>query len=175
MNRAGAPSCRGNFLVIVPLCCGLLADGTAYCWGRNDFGQLGDGSSSAFSSAPVAVGGALKFPSATVGSHHARGISVAGDAYCWGRNSEGALGPDVERIRYLFGIGDRVEWFRGLESHYGVLICEPFAHGALHRTLPSWSRKTSDPGARTSSASSVELISANRPLERQSPRPVQPC
>lgn len=73
--------------------CGVVSDGFAYCWGRNDFGQLGNGSADPFSATPVQVGdGTLKFLSVSVGSHHACGVSEDGDAYCWGRNSEGALG-----------------------------------------------------------------------------------
>lgn len=73
--------------------CGVATDGFAYCWGRNDFGQIGNGSADAFLAMPVQVGdGTLMFQSVSVGSHHACGISTEGDAYCWGRNSEGALG-----------------------------------------------------------------------------------
>ena len=35
----------------------LLSDGTARCWGYDDFGQLGDGTSTAYRLTPVAVSG----------------------------------------------------------------------------------------------------------------------
>ena len=42
--------------------CGLTAAGRAYCWGRNNSGQLGDGST-IDRPLPVAVGGGLTFAS----------------------------------------------------------------------------------------------------------------
>ena len=49
--------------------CGLTADGSAWCWGSNAFGQLGNGSSSA-SNAPVAVATAERFTRIVAGQAH---------------------------------------------------------------------------------------------------------
>ncbi|HXT18481.1 MAG TPA: hypothetical protein VN706_22830 [Gemmatimonadaceae bacterium] len=76
--------------------CGLATDGTAYCWGNNFSGQLGDGTSS-FHLSPTAVVTNQKFTllRATRANDifsHTCGITGPGDVYCWGLNSHGELG-----------------------------------------------------------------------------------
>ncbi|RIJ69891.1 hypothetical protein D1871_20580 [Nakamurella silvestris] len=73
--------------------CGLAA-GVAYCWGDNQFGQLGSGpGDSVLAPEPVdaaALKGAL-VTSITVGGGHAC-LLAGGEAYCWGNNVLGELG-----------------------------------------------------------------------------------
>jgi alpha-tubulin suppressor-like RCC1 family protein len=71
--------------------CALTSDGTAYCWGNNGYGQLGDNSTTS-QSAPVQVAGGLKFVGIDAGAAHTCAVTSAGDAYCWGRNDRGQLG-----------------------------------------------------------------------------------
>jgi alpha-tubulin suppressor-like RCC1 family protein len=71
--------------------CGLTSDGTAYCWGNNASGQLGDNSTTS-RNAPVPVATGLKFVSIDAGAAHTCAVTSAGEAYCWGRNNRGQLG-----------------------------------------------------------------------------------
>jgi alpha-tubulin suppressor-like RCC1 family protein/pimeloyl-ACP methyl ester carboxylesterase len=72
--------------------CGITTLGaTAYCWGYNGQGALGDGST-ANRSGPVAVVGALSFLSIDVGAFHSCARTPTSEAFCWGRNTEGQLG-----------------------------------------------------------------------------------
>src|SRR5437667_28400 len=71
--------------------CAVAADSTAYCWGGNDAGQLGNGSGSN-AEQPVAVMGSIKFAAVTVGFSHSCGWTGTGDAYCWGDNTWGQIG-----------------------------------------------------------------------------------
>ena len=71
--------------------CGLTSTGSAYCWGWNLQGELGDGSNNPTSSA-TAVSGGLVFASLTVGNEHTCGITTGGATYCWGTNAYGQLG-----------------------------------------------------------------------------------
>lgn len=78
--------------------CGLDADGLAYCWGHNRFGQLGNGSTISVAE-PVPVVGGLIFSSLDAGAVHTCGLTASGTAYCWGYNRWGQLGeqaPDEE-------------------------------------------------------------------------------
>jgi alpha-tubulin suppressor-like RCC1 family protein len=70
--------------------CGLTTDGTAYCWGGNQAGQLGD-SSTIGKPQPVPVYGGHVFVQIAVGSHHTCALKSDGAAFCWGAN-DGELG-----------------------------------------------------------------------------------
>ncbi|HUP76025.1 MAG TPA: hypothetical protein VM282_23530 [Acidimicrobiales bacterium] len=82
--------------------CGLTtADGTAWCWGNNTFGQLGDGKkSNAGQREPSTVTGGLKFAALALGRTHTCGLIADGSAHCWGSNAQGQLGDGsvVERL-----------------------------------------------------------------------------
>jgi alpha-tubulin suppressor-like RCC1 family protein len=71
--------------------CALTDDGTAYCWGRNDVGQLGDGSSDD-RPLPTPVDTELRFAALSAGGEHTCGLTADGTAYCWGMGAGGALG-----------------------------------------------------------------------------------
>ena len=71
--------------------CGLTATGDTYCWGFNDFGQLGDGTTTG-SLTPVLVSGGIRFSSISTNGGHTCGVTSVGDAYCWGENFRGQLG-----------------------------------------------------------------------------------
>ncbi len=93
--------------------CGLAASEQMYCWGRNDQGQIGDGTTdNRFS--PVSVSGDLTFRALGGGDAFMCGITTDGSTWCWGSNLSGELGdpalpsqstpvqveglPDLERI-----------------------------------------------------------------------------
>ncbi|UCG87678.1 MAG: hypothetical protein JSW71_03780 [Gemmatimonadota bacterium] len=71
--------------------CALLADGSAYCWGRNAGGRLGDGTVED-RSMPTSVSTTLRFTAIAVGQGHSCGLTSGGVAHCWGRNGYGQLG-----------------------------------------------------------------------------------
>lgn len=72
--------------------CGLNAQGRAFCWGRDYYGQLGNGSSTANPRVPGAVEGGLAFWSIDAGHEHTCAIASTGRAYCWGLGAQGQLG-----------------------------------------------------------------------------------
>lgn len=73
--------------------CGIVATGAAYCWGANDWGQLGD-STTTNRPAPVAVKGGLAFAAISTAHSHSCALTADGSAYCWGANAAGTLGTD---------------------------------------------------------------------------------
>jgi alpha-tubulin suppressor-like RCC1 family protein len=73
--------------------CGVVTDGMTYCWGRNSYGQLGNGNY-ATSLSPALVSGGLSFASLAVGDGHSCGLTAAGVAYCWGSSQYGQRGDD---------------------------------------------------------------------------------
>lgn len=71
--------------------CALTADSTAWCWGANDHGQLGDGTTQN-RPLPTPLPSALHFASLSLGAQHSCGRTGAGAVYCWGANDSGQFG-----------------------------------------------------------------------------------
>jgi len=72
--------------------CGVTPLGAAYCWGFNNLGQLGNGTTMD-SATPVAISGGLTFAALSAGGGtYTCGITTGAAAYCWGDNSSGQLG-----------------------------------------------------------------------------------
>ena len=78
--------------------CGLTAAGAAYCWGSNESGQVGDGTTQ-IRQVPTAVSGGHAFTTLSAGRDHTCGVTDAGVAYCWGRNTYGQLGDGTTTAR----------------------------------------------------------------------------
>ena len=73
--------------------CAVSLSAAAYCWGRGDDGQIGNGSTSQEGNeAPQLVSGGLTWASVSAGFVHSCGVTTDSLAYCWGNNFAGALG-----------------------------------------------------------------------------------
>jgi alpha-tubulin suppressor-like RCC1 family protein len=87
--------------------CGLTVEGTLYCWGSNQWGQLGTseplercldhphgGAPIHYpcSAVPVRVDSPVRFTDFTVGRYLTCAVAEDGRAFCWGTNSRGLLG-----------------------------------------------------------------------------------
>jgi alpha-tubulin suppressor-like RCC1 family protein len=74
----------------------VVSSGEVYCWGRNDYGQLGRGTTNTTANPfPQRVGGALSSRTVTritTGGNHACALTTANEMYCWGANDRGQLG-----------------------------------------------------------------------------------
>ncbi len=84
--RAVYGSPNGNFF------CALTTDAKVACWGRNDQGQNGSGSSSATVATPTLVSGLSGVQQVAVGLDHACALLQDGATWCWGDNQYGQLG-----------------------------------------------------------------------------------
>jgi alpha-tubulin suppressor-like RCC1 family protein/outer membrane protein OmpA-like peptidoglycan-associated protein len=70
--------------------CALLTTGTMKCWGKNEFGQLGDRTKTD-SGSPVDVSG-LSGVTGIATAMHSTCAVIGGGVKCWGRNADGELG-----------------------------------------------------------------------------------
>lgn len=72
--------------------------GAVRCWGRNDHGQLGDGTFVA-RRAPVEVAALPKARALALGTSHSCALAANGEVFCWGANEGGQLGDGTNRDR----------------------------------------------------------------------------
>ena len=69
---------------------GIRSDGTLWTWGYNGYGQLGNNSTTNYSS-PIQIGSS-SWSQISAGQYHTGGITTAGTLYMWGYNGIGQLG-----------------------------------------------------------------------------------
>ena len=84
--------------------CALLVDGTVWCWGKNNDGQLGNGTNTAFIASPVQVwaGATTQLTGVSglaLGQRHSCAFKQDGTVWCWGSNLEGQLGLSESGIK----------------------------------------------------------------------------
>ena len=62
---------------------------SVHCWGENDFGQLGTGTTLQ-SAEPLRI--ELQVRGVSAGANHTCAVDLGGAVFCWGRNDSGQLG-----------------------------------------------------------------------------------
>lgn len=72
--------------------CAVKQDNTAWCWGRDTDGQIGDGATSGDHYIPAQVDGGAVWQSISPGFNSTCGIRTDGTAWCWGEEVTGGLG-----------------------------------------------------------------------------------
>lgn len=81
--------------------CALTVKGTVKCWGSNNFGQLGDGTSIA-RPAPVDVSGLDgEIVAIAAGENHTCALTSESGIRCWGLNGFGQLGDGTNADRFV--------------------------------------------------------------------------
>ncbi|HET9475613.1 MAG TPA: hypothetical protein VFO82_17060 [Steroidobacteraceae bacterium] len=78
------------------------ADGSVWAWGNNDFGALGDGTTTS-SDVPVPVDGLTNVIAIATGDSHSVALRADGTVWTWGGNPSGVLGTDTTTARSLPG------------------------------------------------------------------------
>ena len=115
--------------------CAVSDDGAVYCWGGNQSGDLGNGSSAEGSDIPVAVDttgvlSGVTLIQATVGWHHACAEDTTGLVYCWGDNTYGELGDGTTT-------SSSVPVLAGTPPPAGVMATPGDARAAVSWTAPA--------------------------------------
>jgi alpha-tubulin suppressor-like RCC1 family protein len=73
--------------------CAVMAAGTVECWGADDDGELGNGTTTEnVVSTPAEVMGLTGVTSVSVGFRAACAVASGSDLWCWGANFSGQLG-----------------------------------------------------------------------------------
>ncbi len=79
--------------------CLLTKSGGAQCWGTNEYGQLGDGTTTTALDPVNVVGLTSGVAAISAGTDHACALTTSGGVTCWGKNTSGQLGDGTTTNR----------------------------------------------------------------------------
>lgn len=79
--------------------CRLPGDGSLLCWGRDQYGQLGDGKVGPDVTTAQRVKGGNKWRTVSAGGASTCGIKNSGKLFCWGVNHRGQVGDGTTKVR----------------------------------------------------------------------------
>ncbi len=86
-----------------------------YCWGANDYLQLGVADAS---NIPVQIGVDADWVQISTGGNHTCGLRAAGELYCWGDNRDGQTGTGLgDTVDGPTRVGSSSDWMR-VEAGY---------------------------------------------------------
>jgi alpha-tubulin suppressor-like RCC1 family protein len=77
--------------------CGVDDAGAGFCWGSEDFGQLGNGVAARgdFEAGPVTVLADSLLTAVVTGANHSCALTASGNVLCWGAADDGQLGDGL--------------------------------------------------------------------------------
>jgi alpha-tubulin suppressor-like RCC1 family protein len=104
---------------------GLRANGTAWAWGLNATGQLGNETTTAQSSPVSIVGGFTDWTQLSGGFKHSLGLRANGTLWAWGYNFLGELGDNtiVDKSSPVSVVGGFTDWVQvSSGSHHGIAL-----------------------------------------------------
>jgi len=88
-------------------------NGTLWAWGRNNYGQLGDGTLTSSRLSPVSVvGGFTNWCQVSAGFNHTAAVRTNGTLWAWGSNGNGRLGngTTTNRSSPVSVVGGFTDW-----------------------------------------------------------------
>ncbi|KAJ6996493.1 ultraviolet-B receptor UVR8 isoform X3 [Populus alba x Populus x berolinensis] len=102
----------------------LTETGRVYATGLNDFGQLGISNNTTYCMEPLEVSGLKKeIVQISAGYHHSCAITVDGELYMWGKNSNGQLGLG-KKAENVVPVPTKVECLSGINIKMVALASE---------------------------------------------------
>jgi alpha-tubulin suppressor-like RCC1 family protein len=148
--------------------CMLTAAGAPWCWGSNEYGQLGapapqrcvEGVGQPCSARPLSVAGGLVLSSLTASHRFTCGLTADGAAWCWGYGDSAQDNNDKEP----FAVGGGHAFVQVAASLFANLTCGLKADGSLWCWGTGFSYGSTGPAASTepaqwAAASSVAFTS----------------
>jgi alpha-tubulin suppressor-like RCC1 family protein len=102
---------------------GVRANGSAWAWGFNGQGQLGDNTITDRSSPVSVVGGFTDWIQVSAGFSHSLAVRANGTAWAWGLNSNGRLGDNsiTSRLSPVSVVGGFTDWIQVSAGRYQSL------------------------------------------------------
>jgi alpha-tubulin suppressor-like RCC1 family protein len=107
--------------------CAVISDGQVWCWGKNEYGQLGDGTTKDREE-PVQVSGLDSAASVTAGWGHTCALTWEKKVKCWGYNKNGELGNGRENNSSIpvdvLGYQERAEFIAAGDDHTCAVLLD---------------------------------------------------
>jgi hypothetical protein len=77
--------------------CGISTAGDAYCWGTNNYGRLGNGTTGGVTATPTLVSGGKKWVNISVSYYASCGIDTNAQLWCWGAGNRLGNGDTADK------------------------------------------------------------------------------